>query len=110
MQAHLDLRPIKQLIVFATHHEREASQVGYDGSGAILAIQPQQRTILRKLLRLQIGVDSCHCPTQFCPVLAIAGVAKGTEPLMRMHLEGSGAGTHHFSALTSHVARGAEVS
>ena len=52
MQAHLDLRPIKQPIVFPTHHEREASQVGYDGSRAILAIQPQQRPILRKLLRL----------------------------------------------------------
>jgi hypothetical protein len=110
MQAHLDLRPIKQPIVFSTHHEREASQVGYDGSRAVFAIQPQQRPILRQLLRLQIGLNSCHCSTQFCPVLTEALVAKGTEPLMRMHLEDGSAGTHHFPALASRVAWGAEVS
>ena len=77
MQPEFDLRLLKQLIVFPTRNAREACQVGYDGSGAILAIQPQQRPILRKLLRLQIGLDSCHCPTQFCPVLAVARVAKG---------------------------------
>jgi hypothetical protein len=75
-----------------------------------LAIQPQQRPFLRKLLRLQIGLKSCHCATQFCPVLAVARVAKGAEPLMRMHLEDGGAGTHHFPALASSVAGGAEVS
>ena len=77
MQPEFDLKLLKQLIVFPTHHEREACQVGYDGSGAILAIQPQQRPFLRKLLRLQIGLKSCHCATQFCPVLAEALVAKG---------------------------------
>jgi hypothetical protein len=110
MQAEFDLRPIKQLIVFPTRNAREASQIGDDGSGAILAIQPQQRPFLRKLLRLQIGLDRCHCATQFCPKLSEALVAKGAEPLMRMHLEGGGAGTHHFPALASSVAWGAEVS
>ena len=109
MQPQFELRLLKQLIVFPTHHEREASQVGYDGSGAILAIQPQQRTLLRQLLRLQMGLDSRHCPSQFRPVLAIAGVAKGAEPLMRMHLQGGGAYPHHFPALASRVACSAEV-
>ena len=110
MQAEFDLRPIKQLIVFPTHHEREASQVGDDGSGAILPIQPQQRPFLRELLRLQRGLDSCHCATQFCPLLAVARVAKGPEPLVRVGLQHGGAGTHYFPALASRVARGAEVS
>jgi hypothetical protein len=95
-----------------SHAERSRSQKGAATTAPVpyWPSSREPRPILRKLLRLQIGLDSCHCSTQFCPVLAEALVAKGTEPLMCMHLEDGGAGTHHFPALASHVARGAEVS
>ena len=40
VQAGLDLGSVKELVVLASHHIREASQVSYDGSRAILPIQP----------------------------------------------------------------------
>ncbi len=50
VQATLDLGPIQHGVVFAPCHEREASQVGKDGPGALLPIQPQQSALWRELV------------------------------------------------------------
>jgi hypothetical protein len=45
VQARLDERLVKHLIVFATHHIAEACQIGKDGSGAILPIHTEEGTL-----------------------------------------------------------------
>lgn len=76
MQASLDLSSIQKLIVFASRHIAEASEIGEDGSGALLPIQPEQGTFLRELARREIPPDGRHRPAQFLPKFSIASVCK----------------------------------
>jgi hypothetical protein len=85
-QASLDLGPLQDLIVFAPHDIPQSCQVNEDGSCPVLPIQAQEGTRFGVVVGLKIALDGCHCPTQFCPVLAIARISKSAEPLMRMGL------------------------
>src|SRR5947209_9076225 len=86
VQATLHLWPIQHGVIFATHHEREACEVADDGPCSILAIQPQQGARRRKMVRLQIALNSGQCSAQFLPVVAIAAVAETAEPVITMGL------------------------
>src|SRR5512135_1569800 len=55
VQTRLDERMIQHRILFAAHHEREASQICKHGPGAILPIQPQQGALLRELMRSEVA-------------------------------------------------------
>ena len=90
MQAGLDLGSVKELVVLAPHHIREASQVSYDGSRALLPIQPQEHPFHWKGMGLAVALNGCDRPAQFYPVFAIARVAERGEPLMGMRVEAAG--------------------
>ena len=109
MQARLDLGPIKELIVFATHHIGETQQIGKDRSVTILPIQTSNCSLRREAMSWQIPLDSCHRPAQFLAVLTVPGVTKGAEPLMRMRLQYCGTGTDDFPALAPCVAGGTQL-
>lgn len=49
MQTRLDQRMIQGGVLFAARHKREASQVGEDSPCSILAVEPEQHTLLREL-------------------------------------------------------------
>jgi hypothetical protein len=55
----LDQRVIKDVVVFAAGHKREARHIGEDRPGAILAIEPQQGAFWRKLRCSQVPTKSC---------------------------------------------------
>src|SRR6266571_4812879 len=59
-------------------------------------------------MSLEVALDGCHRPTQLCPVLAVARVAKGGKPLMGMGLQDGGAGADDFPSLAPSVARGTQ--
>ena len=84
MQTALDLGPIQHGVIFAAHDEQEACQIGDDGPCPILPIQPHQGANRRKMVRLQIALDSGQPPAQFLPVVSIASVAETAEPLVTM--------------------------
>ena len=46
MQTRLDERMIEHAVLFATGHERESSQIGEHGPGAILSVEPEKSTFL----------------------------------------------------------------
>src|SRR5712692_4961323 len=105
VQTALNLWPIQHSVIFAAHDEREACQIGDDGSCPILSIQPQQGADWRKMARLQIASDSGQRPAQFLPVASIAAVAETAEPVVTMGLGDDGARTDDFPALAPGVAR-----
>jgi hypothetical protein len=86
-EAQLDLRAIQQRIVFAAQHVGQPGQVDQHRSGPILPIQAQDGAFRRELGGLHIALYRFHGPAQFRPVLAVAGVAKGAEPLVGMGLQ-----------------------
>jgi len=59
MQTRLDERVIKDAVVFATGHKREARHSGEHRPGAILAIEPQQGAFWSKLRCSQVPTNSC---------------------------------------------------
>jgi hypothetical protein len=65
VQTRLHERMIQHAILFAAHHEREASQIGQHGSGAILPIQPKQNRLLRQLVRSEVATDGRESQAQF---------------------------------------------
>ncbi len=79
MQAGLDLGSVKELVVVAPHHKREASQVSYDGSSALLPIQPQEHPFHWKGMGLAVALNGCDRPSQFFPVASIAWGAERAE-------------------------------
>ena len=107
-QASLDLGSLQNLIVFAPDHIRQSCEIGEDGCCAILPIQAQQGALLGAVVRFEVVSDGRHCPTQFCPVLPIARIAKSGQPLMGMGLQDCGAGAYDFPSLASRVARSAQ--
>jgi len=68
MQAALNLSARKPGIVFAAHDEREAGQIGKDGSRPILPIQPHQGAFQRELMGSKIAPNGLYRATQFFPV------------------------------------------
>jgi hypothetical protein len=108
VQTGLNLGAIQQSIVFAACDIREACQIGDDRPRAIVAIQAQDGTSFGKTMDLDVALDRCHCATQFCSVLSIAGVAKAGEPLMRVRVEDRGARTHDFPPFAPRVAGGTQ--
>src|SRR5579885_3080757 len=57
---------------------------------------------------VQIGLDGCHRPAQFFPILAVAGIAVGAEPLVRVGLQGGRARADDFPPLAPGVTWGTE--
>ena len=51
---------IEHGVVFAAHYERKTSQIGQDGPGAILPIEPQQSVFLRELRGSEGATDGCQ--------------------------------------------------
>jgi hypothetical protein len=88
---------IQHGVLFAAHHEREASQIRKHGPGAILSIEPQQGTLLRELVPSRVATDGREGLAQFRPVKPVASVAKRTEPLVAVGLAGP-AGSEGVSA------------
>ena len=104
VQASLDLGPLQDLIVTATHHKRQSGQISEDGSCPILSIKAQQNTFFGRMMRLEVALNSHYSPTQFCSVLTVARVSKRPEKLMRMRLQNRGAAPHHFPSFAPGVA------
>ncbi len=109
VQARLDERMIEDGVLFASCHKSETSQVGEDGSGPILAIEPEQGTRLWKLMRREVARDGRSALSQFLPVAPVASVAKRAEPLEAVGLADDGARPHHLPALAAPVARGTDL-
>ena len=103
-QASLDLGSLQDLIVTATHHKRQPSQIGKDGSCAVLPIEAKKGTRIGMLVRFEVALDRCHCPTQLCPVFTIPRISISAEPLMGMGLQDRSASSHDFPALAPGVA------
>lgn len=80
MQTSVDLRMIKDAVLFATRHKREASQLREDCSRAVLAVEPQQAMLRQELLRCEVARDGGKRLSQFLSVAPVAFVAKGAEP------------------------------
>ena len=101
----LDERMIQHGVVFATHHEREASQIRQHGSGAILPIEPEQGSLMRKLVHSEVATAGPEGLTQFLPVEPIASGAP-TEPsrLSAVGLTDHSAGPDNFPSLAPRVA------
>ena len=104
VQAALDLRSIQHAVVFAAHHITEARQIGKDGSGTILPIQPQHDPLLWQVMSLPVELDCSHRPAQFFPKLSVARVGKRAEPLRGMRLRDGRAGTDDLPTLAPSVA------
>jgi hypothetical protein len=104
VQTRLDERMIQHGVVFATHHEREASQIRQHGSGAILPIEPEQGSLMRKLVHSEVATDGPEGLTQFLPVEPIASVANRAEPLVAVGLTDNSAGPDNFPSLAPRVA------
>ncbi len=80
----LDLSLRKQLIVFATHDNRESSDVREGGSGPIQSVEPQQHACCWQLMGHKVLLDLGHRPAKFFSRLAIAWSTKRAEPLVGM--------------------------
>src|SRR5439155_12806145 len=104
VQTRLDKRMIQHGVVFATHHEREASQIHQHGPGAILPIEPQQGALVRKLVHSEVATDGRESLAQFLAVESVASVANRAEPLVAVSLTDHSAGPDNFPALAPPVA------
>src|SRR6266699_349259 len=104
VQTRLDEWMIQHGVLFAAHHEREASQICKHGPGAILPIEPQQGALLRELVCSEVATDGPEDLAQFRPVEPVASVAKRAEPLIAVGLADDGAGTDDFPTLAPCVA------
>src|SRR6266516_6406605 len=109
MQTDLDLGSVKDPIVFAPREVQEARQVSENGTSAIESIEPQESLLLWKLMGFAVTLNGRNRLPQLRPILSIACVSQGREPLMGMCLQHCGPCTHHFSPLASGVARGTKV-
>ncbi len=108
VQTGLYFVPVEQMVILAPCHIGQARQIGQNRCGTILPIQAQDDALWWELVALEVAVDGCYRAPQFGPVLAVACVAEGAEPLMGVGLQGGGAGADKFSALTPQVARRTE--
>ena len=109
MQPCLNERVIKHRVLFASGHKGEASQICQDSPGAILAIEPEQGSFLRKLVCRQKPANGSFALTQFLPVAPVAPVAKRAEPLETVGLTDDGARPDDFPALASRLASSTDL-
>lgn len=109
MQARLDLWMIKDTVLFAARHKREADQVREHRSRAILAIEPEEGLCMRKLVGCQIATDGSERLAQFLPLAPVTAVAKGAEPVETVGLTDDGARAYHLATFAPGVARSAHV-
>src|SRR5262249_24466628 len=109
VQACLNQRMIKQVIIFATGHKREASHIGEHYPVAILAIEAQQRAFWWMLVCRQIPPNGRNCLAQFLSISAIPTVPKPAEPLITVCLSNRCPRSHDFPTLAAPVARCTDV-
>jgi len=109
VQTRLHERMIQHGVVFATHDEREASEIREHGPGAILPIEPQQRALSRKVVGSEVATDGRESLAQFLPVESVASVAHRAEPLVTVGLADNRAGPHDFPALAPRVASSTDL-
>ncbi len=79
VQTRLNEWMIEHRVLFAAGHKGETRQIGEDGPGAILSIEPQQDTLLWNLVRCEVAPDRREALAQFLPVASVAAVAKTAE-------------------------------
>jgi hypothetical protein len=96
---------IKGGVLLAAGHKSEASQIGEHGSRPILAVKPEQHTLLQELVGFEIARDDSEPLAQF---LSIAPVAKTAEPLETVSLTDDGSCPHDLPPLASGVTRGTD--
>ena len=81
------LGTIEQLVVFAAGHIREIGQIGDDCSGPILAVEAQQRALLREgggaWMSAEWPAFARRSSSRYRP---LPGLPKLADPLIRMHL------------------------
>jgi hypothetical protein len=80
VQTRLDQRMIECAVLFATGHKGKASQISEHGSGAILAVKPEQRALRGELIRREILTNGGESLSQLLSVASIAFVPKTAEP------------------------------
>src|SRR5260370_472091 len=86
VQACLNERMIKQVIVFATGDKGEPGHIGEHGPVAILSVETQQRTFLRQGVGRQIPTNGGESLTQFLPIPPVPAIAKRAQPLITVCL------------------------
>jgi hypothetical protein len=109
VQTCLNERVIKHRVLFASGHKGEASQICQDSPGAILAIEPEQGSFLRKLVCSQIAANGREALTQFLPVASVAPIAKRAEPLETVGLIDDGARPYDLTTLAPRVASSTDL-
>ncbi len=96
---------IKRGVLLAASHKREIGQIGEDGPGAILSIEPEQGARLWKLVGREIPTNGRKRLSQFLPVLSIVAVSKTAEPVVTVGLTDDRARPYHLPTLAAPVAR-----
>src|SRR5260370_36459507 len=86
VQACLNERMIKQVIVFATGDKGEPGHIGEHGPVAILSVETQQRAFLRQVMGRQIPTNGGDSLTQFLPIPPVPAIAKRAQPLITVCL------------------------
>src|SRR5260370_39539465 len=97
----LDVRKIKQAVVFATCEVAYSvsCQVDHHGEISKLPVQSHNGVVERKLPPFESGGNGFYATEQLPAILSVACISERAEPLMRVRMQNGGAGTHHLTAL-----------
>ena len=109
VQTRLNEWVIEHGVVFATGHEREASEIGEHGSSSILAVEPQQRVRKVELIGSEIPTNGGERLLQFLSISPIAPIPETAEPLITMRLRNRCACPNNLPTLASGVARSTDL-
>ncbi|HEY1351158.1 MAG TPA: hypothetical protein VGF67_16180 [Ktedonobacteraceae bacterium] len=96
---------IKEAIVVAAGHPREASAVGEHRSIALWAIEPDQRARSGTLMRRQRAAPGRESLTQFFPGAPVPSVSNMAEPRRDLSLRHRGPRPDRLSACAARVSR-----
>ncbi len=105
-------RQVHQVILPPAHHDpgsARGEEIGKRSRIAIQSVQTSQDVGEGKRERGGRVGDHGSGTQQFPPVIAISGVSKRGEPLVRVSLEHRGSRAHDFSTLASQVLKAAET-
>jgi hypothetical protein len=102
VQADLNLGSIQQSIIFAA---RDIRQAGQDCSSTIVSIQAEKNVFFCKIVCLRICLDCGQGAAQLYAVLAVPRFGVCAEPLVRVRMEDSGAGSDNFPSFAPRVTR-----
>jgi hypothetical protein len=105
VQTCLDERMIEHAVLFAAGHIGEASQICQHCPGAILPVEPQQGTRLRKLVRGEVARDRRKSLAQLRAVATVPSITKRAEPLEAVGLTDDSPRPDHLPPLAPPVAR-----